>query len=186
MKIILTAVFCLALALAQTRKAASGPDAATRFLEANYRAVDALVGSIAPERSLSKEQPVIVATVVQVDNLNGSRFGRVLAEQIGTRMSGIGYAVAELKLRGKIFVKQGEGELMLSREAKEISGGQSAQAVLVGTYAESSGGVYDGSSGYVFVTLKLVGVLDNLVIAAHDYVLPLDSTVRSLLYAPRN
>lgn len=159
---------------------------ATRLLDANYKAVEQLVASIPPTKALSKAKPIIVTTVVNVDDLGASRFGRMLAEQIGTRMTNLGYSVVELKLREKIFVKQGVGELMLSREVKDLSSSQRAQAVVVGTYAESGGGVYPGSGGGVFVTLKIVGVTDNVVIAAHDYVLPLDGNVRSLLYQVKN
>jgi len=184
MKAIVTALFGLVLLLAASgRDAAAEADSGSRLMEANHRAVQQLLASIPAGRGISKEQPIIVATVVDVDNLGGSRLGRLLAEQVATRMTNEGYSVAELKLRGKVFVKNGEGELMLSREVKELSAGQRAQAVLVGTYAESTGGFYGGGSGCLFVTLKLVGVMDNLVIAAHDYVLPMDSNVRSLLYA---
>ena len=166
--------------------AAADGNAAARLLEANYRAVDQLLASIPSYRALDRRLPIIMSTVVNIDDLKGSRFGRVLAEQIGTRMSQDGYTMVELKLRDKIFVQQGEGELMLSREVKDLSTSQRAQAVVVGTYAESGGGVYSGSRGYVFVTLKIVDVTDDLVLAAHDYILPLDGNVRSLLYASRH
>lgn len=181
---ILIALLLLLTTLAGGAQAANrGPG---KLLEANYQAVEKLVASIAPSRSLSKQKPVIVATVVNVDDLSGSRFGMVLAEQIGTRMTALGYPMIELKLRDKLFVKQGEGELMLSREVKDLSRSQMAQAVVVGTYAESIGGVYPGGGGCVYVTLKIVSVVDNVVLAAHDYVLPLDGNVRSLLHPLHN
>jgi len=85
-----------------------------------------------------------------------------------------GYKVVELKLRDTIFVKQTEGELMLSREIREIGRSHEAQAVLVGTYSESRGRVY--------VTIKLVGATDGIVISAQDYLLPIDANVRSMLW----
>lgn len=181
-KILLLTLFLIAFS--GTARAASGNGAA-RLIEANYNAVEQLIASIPPSRSLSKQKPIIVTTVVNIDDLAGSRFGRMLAEQIGTKMTNIGYAVVELKLREKIFVKKDVGELMLSREVQDLSTSQRAQAVVVGTYTESAGGMYPGSSGSVFVTLKIVRVTDNVVLAAYDYVLPLDANVRSLLYPVR-
>ena len=64
------------------------------------------------------------------------------------------------------------GELMLSRRAHEVAQAQSAQAVLVGTYAVAPQAVY--------VSLRLVGA-GNAVLAAHDYTLPMDGNLRGLL-----
>ena len=92
-----------------------------------------------------------------------------------TRLVEQGYTVTELKLRESIYIRHREGELMLSREIPEISKKHAAQAVLVGTYAPSINNLY--------VTIKLVGVADNLVIAAHDYVMPMDSEIRSFFWS---
>jgi len=145
------------------------------LMQANHRAVDQLLANIAPSHQLNKRQPIIVASLVNIDDLNSSRLGRMLSEQLATRLTQNGYAVVELKLRDSIFVKQLQGELLLSREIKDITLTHKAQAVLVGTYAESSGQIY--------LTIKLVGMADNLVISAQDYLLPLDSNVRSLLWS---
>lgn len=155
---------------------ASGPtyEAAenSRLIRANYSAVESLMDS--SRYRLDKSLPIVVATLVNVDALTeSSRFGRALSEQIGSRFTKLGYSVVELKLRENVFVKQGEGEFLLSREVKDISRNHQAQAVVVGTYAEGR--------DYVYVHLKLIGIHDNLVMAAHDYVLPLDSNVRALL-----
>ena len=145
------------------------------LIEASYQAVDQLLASIPASRRLPKDRPIVVATVVNIDSLTSSRLGRTLSEHLATRMTRHGYKVIELKLRESIFVKQSEGELMLSREVKEISKNHEAQAVLVGTYSESRGTVY--------VTVKLVGAGDGVVISAHDYLLPIDGNVRALLWA---
>jgi len=144
------------------------------LMQANHRAVDQLLANIPPARALNKRQPIIVASLVNIDSLDSSRLGRMLSEQLATRLTQSGYAVVELKLRESIFVKQSQGELLLSREVKDITLTHKAQAVLVGTYAESSGQLY--------LTVKLVGMADNLVISAQDYLLPLNSNVRSLLW----
>lgn len=165
-----------ALALATVAGCSTGPTyeaaANSKLIEANYSGVDALLSSA--RLPLDKHLPILVATLVNVDALTeSSRFGRALSEQVGARFTKLGYSVVELKLRENIFVKQSEGELLLSREVKDISLNHKAQAVVVGTYAEGR--------DYVYVNLKLIGIHDNMVMAAHDYVLPVDSNIKSLL-----
>ena len=146
---------------------------ADKFVPANHRAVDRLLASLHPDKEFLKNQPVIVATIVNIDDLKGSRFGRVVSENVSTRLTQRGYPVIALKLRGTIFVKKTEGELLLSRELQEISLNHKAQAVVVGTYAEAR--------GHVFVSLKMIDAATGHAIAAHDYTLPIDSALHSML-----
>lgn len=146
---------------------------ADRFIPENHRAVDRLLASLHPDRAFLKNQPVIVATIVNIDDLKGSRFGRVISEHVSTRLTQRGYPVIELKLRGTIFVKQSEGELLLSRELQEITLNHKAQAVVVGTYAEAR--------GHVFVSLKMIDAATGQAIAAQDYTLPIDTALHSML-----
>ncbi|GFO67300.1 hypothetical protein GMLC_08790 [Geomonas limicola] len=150
------------------------PDGDDFFMQSNYRAVDQMLAHIPASKALNKQQPIIVASLVNIDDLYSSRLGRTLSEQLATRLTQSGYSVVELKLRDSIFVKQLQGELLLSRELKDITRNHKAQAVLVGTYSEANGQVY--------LTIKLVSVADNVVISAQDYLLPLNSSVRSLLW----
>jgi TolB-like protein len=143
-------------------------------MAASYQAVDQMLAGIPASRRLPKERAVLVATLVDIDTLSGSRLGRTLSEHLSTRLTKNGYKVVEMKLRDSIFVKQSEGELMLSREVKEIGRNHEAQALLVGTYSESRGRVY--------VTIRLVGAADGTVISAQDYLLPIDANVRALLW----
>ena len=63
--------------------------------------------------------------------------------------------------------------MLLSREVREVSQAQNAQAVVVGTYAVSASVVY--------ISLKLVNPVGNTVVAAHNYAVPMDENVRALL-----
>lgn len=62
---------------------------------------------------------------------------------------------------------------MLSREIKDISQNHKAQAVVVGTYADSSSAVY--------VSAKIVSLANNSTMAAFDYVIPGNIDIRYLL-----
>jgi TolB-like protein len=139
-------------------------------IELNYAAADKLLA--AP--LLDTGRPVLVATLVHVDQLDrSSRLGRLFSEQLASRLVQRGFLVRELKLRGSVLMKPGEGELLLSREALDASKVQDAQAVLVGTYAPSAKTVY--------INLKLVSPVTGTVMAAVDYTVPLDTDMRGLL-----
>ena len=142
----------------------------TDLIEANHRAVDALLAN-AP---LDAQHPVMVATLVQVDRLGeSSRLGRIFSEQIAGRMVQRGVRVVELKLRDSVALQRDQGELLLSREVREVSQSHDAQAVVVGTYAASASALY--------ISLKLVTPAGNTVVAAHNYAVPMDENVRVLL-----
>ncbi|NCC85880.1 MAG: hypothetical protein EOM03_17450 [Clostridia bacterium] len=145
-----------------------------KFIQANYAATDQLLASLT--QPLDTRVPLVVATLVSIDELTeSSRFGRAASEQIGARLVTSGYPVVELKLRGNIFVKQTEGELLLSRELKDIVRHHNAQAVVVGSYSVAK--------NYVYVNVKMVSMDGNVIIAAHDYALPINGNVRALLLA---
>ena len=148
----------------------SGGSQRVDLIALNERAADALLYS-AP---LDAQQPLLVATLVNVDRLNeSSRLGRIFSEQLAGRLVQRGLRVSEVKLREALVLNRDQGELFLSREAREVSQSQNAQAVLVGTYAVSSAVVY--------VSLKLVIPSGNQVVSAYNYSVPVDDNVRALL-----
>ena len=122
--------------------------------------------------------PVLVATVVNVNDLSRSApLGRTLSEQYASQMAALGFNVKEVKLRGDIFVKEGAGELLLSREIKDIARSYNASLVLVGTYSPAA--------NFTYVSLKLVRTEDSRIIRGHDYALPNARDVQRLLATPR-
>ncbi len=122
--------------------------------------------------------PVLVATMVNVNDLGRSApLGRTLSEQYASQMAGLGFNVKEIKLRGDIFVKEGAGELLLSREIKDIARNYNAAMVLVGTYSPAA--------SYTYVSMKLVRTEDSRIVRGYDYALPNDRDVQRLLAAPR-
>jgi TolB-like protein len=159
---------------------ATGPnylDAQTSdFTQANYSAVDKLVAATAVP--VVKNVPVLVATMVNIDSLNqSSRFGRLISEQIATRLTQLGYNVVEMKLRNDVYIREGAGELLLSRDVRDLSKNYNAQVVVVGNYAVAA--------GYVYLTLKAVTVTDNRVVGAVNYLLPLTENNKALLVQPQ-
>ncbi|MDD2536588.1 MAG: FlgO family outer membrane protein [Macromonas bipunctata] len=149
---------------------------ASQFLVHNREAITQLVAGF-DLRALG-DSPVLVATVVNVNDLSRSApLGRTLSEQYASLMAGQGFNVKEVKLRGDLFVKEGAGELLLSREIKDIARNHNASLVLVGTYS--------AAANYTYVSLKLVRTEDSRIVRGNDYALPNDRDVQRLLVVPR-
>jgi TolB-like protein len=147
----------------------------SEFTQANYVAVDKLVAATAIP--IDKNVPVLIATIVNIDSLTqSSRLGRLISEQVATRLTQRGYSVVEMKLRNNVYIREGTGELLLSRDVRELSKNYNAQVVVVGNYAVAA--------GYVYLTLKAVTASDNRVIAAVNYLLPLTDNNKALLEQP--
>ena len=144
----------------------------SEFTQSNYAAVDKLVSGTAVP--VVKDVPLLIATIVNIDALNqSSRFGRLISEQVATRLTQLGYNVVEMKLRSDVYIKEGTGEMLLSRDVRDLSKSYNAQAVVVGNYAVAA--------GYVYLTLKTVTVTDNRVVGAVNYLLPLTENNKALL-----
>ena len=77
-----------------------------------------------------------------------------------------------MKFRDLVYMKQDQGELLLTREIKDVAQSHNAQAVIVGTYALSR--------NTIFVNLKVIQPNTNIVIAVHDYTFPLDPSMSSM------
>ena len=183
-----TSTFALALAAAllsgctatppvQVRAEPSYQEAANNaFLHSSRDAIAKLVAGI--DTSTLGASPVLVATVVNVNDLSRSApLGRTLSEQYSTQMAANGFHVKEIKLRGDVFVKEGAGELLLSREIKDIARNHNASMVLVGTYS--------AAASVTYISLKLVRTEDGYIFRGHDYALPNDRDVQRLLQAQR-
>ena len=146
--------------------------ASSKFVNANRDAIQRLVtGLDMPKLAAS---PVLVATVVNVNDLRrAAPLGRTLSEQYASHMVANGFNVKELKLRGDVFVREETGELLLSREIKDIAHQHNAGLVLVGTYS--------AAAQLTYVSLKLVRTDTGQIVRGYDYALPNDADVSRLL-----
>jgi TolB-like protein len=144
------------------------------FIATNYKAADVLIEQLGDK--LNTSQPMIVATIVNIDDLNSSStFGRTVSEQVSARFSQATYNMIEMKFRSYVFMKQDQGELLLTREIRDVANNHNAQGVIVGTYSLSNNSVY--------VNLKVIQPNTNIVLAGHDYAFPMDGDVKSMTKA---
>lgn len=141
------------------------------FITSNYKATDALIHQL--DNKVNPEQPMIIATIVNIDELNqSSTFGRLVSEQVSARFTQKKYSMIEMKFRNFVYMKQNQGELLLTREIKDVAKTHNAQAVVVGTYALSHNSI--------FVNLKVIQPNTNVILAVHDYSFPWDKNLNSL------
>lgn len=138
----------------------------------SYEAADRLMAQAAP--SIDRSKTIVAASFVNIDNLDdSSSFGRIVSQQLASRFTQKGYRVKEMLLRNNIYIKEGEGEFLLSRALKNISTQHDVQAVIVGTYAVAANNVY--------VVAKIVRASTSTVLSSHDYMLPIGPDMRKLI-----
>ncbi len=144
--------------------------AASKFVAMNKDAVSQLTANL----DRGGDTPVLVATIVNVNDMRRTApLGRTLSEQYASQMANAGFNVKEMKLRGDVFIREETGELLLSREIKDIARSHNASMVLVGTYS--------AAANFTYVSLKFVRTEDSRIIRAYDYALPNDKDVSKLL-----
>ena len=142
------------------------------FITSSRSAVDALVQGM--DMAQLGQTPVLVATMVNVNDLSRSApLGRTLSEIYASRLSTHGFNVIEMKLRGNVYVREGTGELLLSREIRDIASNHNAGLVLVGTFS--------AATQYTYVSMKLVRTADSRIIRSYDYALPNERDVQRML-----
>ncbi len=128
--------------------------------------------------------PVIVATIANIDQVEKSdTFGRVVTEQISSRLVHRGLTTSELKLRKSLNIKQGlkdpmeAGEFILSRDIDDIRTEYKVGYVMTGTY---------GIAGdEVMVNLKMIDIQTGHIIGASDFAIDTDSNIKNLLRRDR-
>jgi TolB-like protein len=142
------------------------------MVSSNYSGADALVAQL--HGGPDDTGAVLVASLANVDRLDDtSTFGRISADELGSRLAQHGMAVIETRMRDSYVVRPG-GQFMLSDELRLLASRHKAGAVLVGTYADA------GSS--VLVSLKLVRIKDSRVIAGADYAIPMSADTHAAVF----
>ena len=143
------------------------------IIDISYMAADVLIKNLSVY--ISKATPIVVTSFANINNLEeSSTLGRLLAEQMASRMSQKRYSVVEIKLgQDSLFVKERTGEFILSRKLDNISTQFNASYVIAGTYSVGGASVY--------VSTRIVRVSDNLIVSSSDFKLESDSDVYELV-----
>ncbi len=142
---------------------ASGPPE-PRLLDFAYKAGDHLHGQLSGGEAAA--YPMLAASFVDSATMeNTSDLGRLLSEQVASRLSQHGYSVTEILLRSdQLRVDPAGGVFALSRNVSEINADAPAYSVLVGTYTVVGRQIY--------VNARVLRASDGVALASSDFSLP--------------
>jgi hypothetical protein len=144
-----------------------------------YQAVDHLISQgsvdcICSDDGVTPGDRILVGTLVDINDVDtSSMFGRQVAEFVAARLAQNGHRVVQTTLRDGSVVIREDGQFLLSRDTANLSVDYNAKAVVVGTY-----GVTDQS---IFVSLRTVCTIDNSLLGATDFILPLNDQILFML-----
>lgn len=120
---------------------------------------------------------ILVASLTDLEDMEASTpFGRLAMQQIASRLGSRGHEVVEARLRRDYVIAPGKGEQMLTRDVTALrAADHPAWAALVGNYSRA------GET--VFVSVRVVRLVDGVQMAAEEYRLPLRGEVKQLFVA---
>jgi FlgO protein len=130
---------------------------------------------VEPLNDSHRAYPVVVATAADLNNLQVTRtFGMTVSEQVVGSLVYRGFRVREARLRSGLALRDDSGELLLSRDSRDIMLGEfQAVWVVVGTYSVAARSV--------LVQLRALNLSDGLIHSTASFELPLDADMRALL-----
>lgn len=125
---------------------------------------------------VAHDRPIIVTTMVSVnDYTRSSTFGRLASQLITSRLAQDDFLIKDATYMRALTIRPETGELVLSRDVKDLSASLSAQAVVTGTYAVAGEVIY--------LNLRMVSALDGSIISTADVVIPLNLNTEALVTA---
>jgi TolB-like protein len=152
----------------------------TNLVTFSYKIADDLVEfALPPLIPMHPDMPVMVTTFVSNSNLEKtSPFGRLLQENIGSRLVQLGYTVREIKVADHLFIEQQSGETILTRDLSQLHPNLDAQAIVVGTFTRSNRTLY--------ISTRLINPNNNNIIASNDYKLCMDDDILAMFGLQRS
>lgn len=129
--------------------------------------------------------PMIVASAQNNDSLDQvCQHGRLIADMVSSFLTQKGYPVSEVRLANRLIVNP-EGELLLSREVRNLAGQKTADIVVTSTWtslpsnqtliAYGPSGIQQVKTSTTYVTLKAVRVSDSLVLGSQTFPVPIST-----------
>ncbi|MFM7479670.1 MAG: FlgO family outer membrane protein [Planctomycetota bacterium] len=152
------------------------------YTETAYRAVQYMLWNardeIVGEDAFDSSRPVLCAVAVDLNDMNKTtNFGRLMGQSLKTALQAQrSNKIIEVDLRQAYMpIVQGEnaGEFLLSRNLLTLAPRFNAGAALVSTYSIALNKVY--------VTVELINVDQNVIVAAHQFEVPIGPRTWALL-----
>lgn len=146
----------------------------TDLIDLSYDIADNLIlRALPPLVPRHPDLPVLVTTIVDNNDLaKTTRFGRLLQEQMVSRLVQHGYTVREIKLTKTVAIEPRSGETVLSRDLSKISSDLQAQAILAGTVSRSERNLY--------ISARLILPESGMILASYDRHLYMDDNLLAL------
>lgn len=142
------------------------------LVKISYGTADFLIKNISTQ--LDRENPILISSLVDINNIEqSSPLGRIMSDQIGSRLAQKGFVIMEVKLRESLYVKKQGGEFLLSRSVRDISKFHNAQAMLVGTYAQGMDRIY--------ISTRILSAEKGQIISSYDFSIPLTDNLEYLI-----
>lgn len=164
-KLLLALLVCSLCGCANAMLSGSGPRGPElRLQERTYAAADQLHGQLGGSGVAA--YPMLAAAFVDAATMQStSDLGRLLSEQVASRLSQRGYSIAEIQLRSdQLAIRPDAGVFALSREVAEINADVAAYSILVGTYTLIE--------RHVYVNARVLRASDGVALASVDFSLP--------------
>jgi len=132
-------------------------------------------GELLNNNSLKKGDKVVLATVVDINNLDDTtQFGRTVTEEVAKQFINDGYKVIDVRanLNG-IVVRKKKGEFYITRDVEKLANSIKANAIFYGTYSVAQ--------QFVYVNLKLIDAKNHVILNSIDYRIPLTNDIKRML-----
>lgn len=149
------------------------------YIDTSYRAMHYLLsnarGNIMGDDAFDASRPVIWASTVDLNNYGRTtNFGRLMGESLAIAMQNHRKnKMIQMTLRQGTVPITGDGEFLLTRDARDLATKFNAGAALVSSYSVALDRVY--------VQCSLINVDQNTVVGAVQFDLPLGPRTEALL-----
>ena len=149
---------CAAAKFLETASRGIFPDQEVNLIDRNYAVADYLAG--VTKASISRDTPIIQKPLLHANNTGmTSAFGKLITDQVGARLSQLGYTV----------IKNDNDNLVATQGARLENGG-----VILG-------GSYVPGDLEVNVALRLIDQGSGKVVGSYDYIIPVNNEIAEML-----
>lgn len=125
---------------------------------------------------VAHDRPILVTTIVSVnDYTRSSTFGRLASQLVTSRLAQHEFLIKDATYMRALSIRPETGEVVLSRDVRDLGASLSAQAVVTGTYAVAG--------EFIYLNLRMVSALDGSIISTSDVVIPLNLNTEPLVTA---
>jgi TolB-like protein len=145
------------------------------LVEMSYEAVSQLLLGL--REPLPKGSLIVINSLIDVSDLGQTlAFGRIVSDQISSAFQHNGYVVTGMELPTEMFAKNDAGILQIPEKTREALSSLGARAVVIGSYAPGRNNVY--------ISLRIVDLTSQTVIASTDYPVAMGPDAKALTLPP--